>query len=58
MVGRSTIKDYLKDLKGKTIVLQEGGPHVGMLDDILRDAKLKWDAARPSASLKQKTGFR
>ncbi len=31
------------DLKGKKIVLQRGGPHVGMLDDILRTAKLTWD---------------
>lgn len=30
------------DLKGKTIVLQQGGPHVGMLDDVLRSAQLSW----------------
>ena len=30
-------------LKGKKIVLQRGGPHVGMLDDILRTSKLTWD---------------
>ena len=35
MIVRSNIKT-IKDLKGKTIVLQEGGPHVGMLDDILK----------------------
>lgn len=33
----------IKELKGKKIVLQRGGPHVGMLDDILRTAKLTWD---------------
>jgi outer membrane protein OmpA-like peptidoglycan-associated protein len=33
----------LNDLKGKKIVLQRGGPHVGMLDDILRTSKLTWD---------------
>jgi outer membrane protein OmpA-like peptidoglycan-associated protein len=41
MVARSQIKT-VKDLKGKTIVLQEGGPHVGMLNDILNTAQLKW----------------
>lgn len=45
MVARSHIKSA-KDLKGKTIVLQEGGPHVGMLDDILHTAQLKWDDIR------------
>jgi NMT1/THI5 like len=33
----------LNDLKGKTIALQEGGPHIGMLDDALNSAKLKWE---------------
>lgn len=42
MVVRNTIKT-VADLKGKTIVLQTGGPHVGMLDDILKTAQLKWD---------------
>jgi outer membrane protein OmpA-like peptidoglycan-associated protein len=41
MVARSGIKTA-QDLKGKTIVLQRGGPHVGMLDDILKTAKLDW----------------
>lgn len=41
MVVRPGIKNA-GDLKGKSIVLQEGGPHVGMLDDILHTAKLKW----------------
>ena len=42
MVGRAHIKTAA-DLKGKTIALQQGGPHVGMLDDILKTAKLTWD---------------
>ena len=41
MVARDTCKT-LNELKGKKVVLQEDGPHVGMLDDILRTAKLKW----------------
>src|SRR6516165_83404 len=41
MVGRDSFKD-LNDLRGKTIALQEGGPHVGMLNDILRTARLEW----------------
>ncbi|MCG2712971.1 MAG: ABC transporter substrate-binding protein [Candidatus Omnitrophica bacterium] len=41
-VVRKGIKT-INDLKGKKIVLQSGGPHVGMLDDILRTAKLTWD---------------
>jgi len=42
MVGRDSIKNS-RDLKGKTIVLQSGGPHVGMLDDVLRTANVDWD---------------
>ncbi len=42
MVIRTPMKSTA-DLKGKTIVLQEGGPHVGMLDDILNTAQLKWE---------------
>lgn len=42
MVARSDIKT-VADLKGKTIALQQGGPHVGMLDDILDSAQLSWD---------------
>jgi hypothetical protein len=42
MVARGALKT-VKDLKGKTIVLQEGGPHVGMLDDVLKTAPLTWD---------------
>jgi outer membrane protein OmpA-like peptidoglycan-associated protein len=41
LVGRDSFKT-LNDLKGKKIALQKGGPHVGMLNDILRTAKLGW----------------
>lgn len=41
MVTRPSVKT-LNDLKGKKVALQTGGPHVGMLDDILRTANLKW----------------
>jgi ABC-type nitrate/sulfonate/bicarbonate transport system substrate-binding protein len=41
MVGRAPIKK-LDDLKGKRIALQKSGPHVGMLHDILRTARLEW----------------
>ncbi len=43
LVGRAAFKN-LKDqsLKGKKIALQEGGPHVGMLNDILRSTDLTW----------------
>jgi len=34
--------DTLDDLKGKTIAVQKGGPHVGMLDDVLKSAHLDW----------------
>jgi len=46
MVARPTCKT-LNDLKGKKIALQKGGPHVGMLDDILRTAGLKWKDVTP-----------
>jgi outer membrane protein OmpA-like peptidoglycan-associated protein len=42
LVAREGIRT-VADLKGKTIVLQQGGPHVGMVDDILRSARLTWD---------------
>ncbi|MBT8341668.1 MAG: ABC transporter substrate-binding protein [Desulfatitalea sp.] len=45
MVVRAGIKNAA-DLKGKTIVLQAGGPHVGMLDDILHAARLTWKDIR------------
>ena len=41
MVGREGLQT-LNDLRGKTIVLQQGGPHVGMLDDILKTSQLRW----------------
>jgi ABC-type nitrate/sulfonate/bicarbonate transport system substrate-binding protein len=41
MVARENCKT-LNDLKGKKIALQEDGPHVGMLDDILRTAGFRW----------------
>jgi ABC-type nitrate/sulfonate/bicarbonate transport system substrate-binding protein/outer membrane protein OmpA-like peptidoglycan-associated protein len=41
MVAREGLKT-LNDLKGKKVALQEDGPHVGMLDDVLRTAGLKW----------------
>jgi outer membrane protein OmpA-like peptidoglycan-associated protein len=42
MVARPTIKS-LNDMRGKKIALQNGGPHVGMLDDALRTAGVSWD---------------
>lgn len=42
LVVRKGVKD-LSDLKGKTIAVQQGGPHVGMMDDILKTAQLSWD---------------
>jgi len=42
LVAREQIK-RLDDLKGKTVVLQQAGPHVGMLDDVLKSAQLTWD---------------
>jgi len=42
MVARANVKT-VADLKGKTVALQQGGPHVGMFDDILKSAKLTWD---------------
>jgi len=42
MVVRPHIRT-VKDLKGKTVVLQKGGPHVGMLDDVLKTGQLGWD---------------
>lgn len=42
MIARQELKT-LKDLKGKTVTLQQGGPHVGMLDDVLKTAQLTWN---------------
>lgn len=41
IVARENIKK-LNDLKGKKIALQAGGPHLGLLDDSLKAAGLKW----------------
>lgn len=37
----------VSDLRGKRIALQYGGPHVGMLDDILSSAQLGWSDITP-----------
>lgn len=42
MVARVRLKS-VSDLKGKTVALQQYGPHVGMLDDILKTAQVRWD---------------
>ena len=41
-VARAEIRT-IEDLKGKKIAIQKGGPHVGMLDDILVTANISWD---------------
>jgi flagellar motor protein MotB len=46
MVTRAGMKT-LADIKGKKIALQKGGPHVGMLNDILRTARLDWKDITP-----------
>ena len=45
LVARQGLKT-LSDLRGKTIAIQQGGPHVGMLDDILKTAQLSWSDIR------------
>ena len=42
MIAREGIKQ-VTDLKGKTVAVQQGGPHIGMLDDVLKAAQLGWD---------------
>ena len=47
VVARKSLKT-LNDLKSKSgkkvkIACQQGGPHVGLLDDVLRSAQLGWD---------------
>ncbi len=42
LVARDNLRT-LSDLKGKTVALQQCGPHVGMLDDVLRSAQLSWN---------------
>lgn len=41
-VARDRLKT-IKDLKGAKVCLQRGGPHEGLLDDLLKDAGLTWD---------------
>ena len=41
LVARGDIKSP-KDLKGKTVVIQQYGPHVEYMDQVLRDAGLQW----------------
>jgi outer membrane protein OmpA-like peptidoglycan-associated protein/ABC-type nitrate/sulfonate/bicarbonate transport system substrate-binding protein len=41
LVGRASFRD-LGNLKGKKIAIQKGGPHVGMLNDMLNTVKLTW----------------
>lgn len=36
------VRSTLNNLKGKTVCLQQGGPHIGFLDDALKAANLKW----------------
>lgn len=45
LVARSDVKT-IADLKGRKVCLQQRGPHVGMLDDILKTAGLSWDDIR------------
>jgi len=40
-VAREKIKT-IKDLKGAKVCLQKGGPHEGLLDDLLKDSGLSW----------------
>ena len=42
VVGRESIKT-VDDLKGKKIAVQQGGPHVGLLYDVLKSADLSKD---------------
>ena len=42
LVAREQVKT-LADLRGKTVALQQGGPHVGMLDDVLKSVQLTWN---------------
>ena len=41
MVSRANVKT-LNDLKGKTICLQQGGPHLGLVEDSLSSVGLAW----------------
>ena len=46
MVGRQSLKD-INSLKGKKVALQRGGPHVGLLDEILSTVDLTWSDIEP-----------
>lgn len=46
LVSRAGLRT-LADIKGKKIALQKGGPHVGMLNDILHTAQLGWGDVQP-----------
>jgi ABC-type nitrate/sulfonate/bicarbonate transport system substrate-binding protein len=46
LVARAGLK-LLADIKDKKIALQKLGPHVGMLNDILRTAQLTWKDITP-----------
>lgn len=41
IVARESVKT-INDFKGKKFALQQGGPHVGLLDDALKAGGLKW----------------
>lgn len=43
IVGRGSKIRTLDDLKGTTGVLQRGGPHVGLVNDMLEAARLTWN---------------
>jgi ABC-type nitrate/sulfonate/bicarbonate transport system substrate-binding protein len=47
LVSRGGLRT-LGDLKGKKVALQRGGPHVGMLQDILHTARLTWQDVTPA----------
>lgn len=42
MVSREAIKT-INDLKGKKVCLQQGGPHIGLVDDSLKAAGMTWN---------------
>jgi ABC-type nitrate/sulfonate/bicarbonate transport system substrate-binding protein/outer membrane protein OmpA-like peptidoglycan-associated protein len=41
LVARESVKST-RDLRGKTVLLQQYGPHVEYMDQVLRDAGLQW----------------
>jgi outer membrane protein OmpA-like peptidoglycan-associated protein len=42
MIARAHLRT-LTDLRGRTVALQQCGPHLGLLDDVLRSVQLTWD---------------